>query len=96
MDGGIHGVEVDPIRDWLTPAYREWRRTMYGRRGVFIGWGWLFWVAIIFIALKAVIFWGVALLMLAAWLLTALWDMGTYRRRRTQALRRLLASHENI
>jgi hypothetical protein len=73
--------EVPVIRDWFTPAYRSWQRSMYGQRGFFFAFGWLFLIMLVMIALKAAIFWGVVAVMLVLYGCTATYDILSWRHR---------------
>jgi hypothetical protein len=72
-------AEVPFIRDWFTPAYRTWARGMYGGRSIWFASGCFLLIVLPFIAIKAAIFWGVVVVMLAAFLVTGITDTITYR-----------------
>lgn len=88
-------VKVPFIRDWLTPAAREWTRAMYGGRGWFYyGCGILLLLWLFIVALKATVYGGVLALMCCAFLVTGVIDICTYRARYKSALAEAWAQRE--
>ena len=70
--------QVPLVRDWYSPAARRWTRFMYGRRGWFFAFGWLFWLWFAWLGVKVLLYFGVLAVMLALFVLTAGFDLATY------------------
>jgi len=77
-----NGPPVEPavpvIRYWLPQALVAWTRTVYGRRGWFFAFGWLFFVLLIWVFLKFVVYWGGVVAIFALFALTAAFDLVSY------------------
>lgn len=78
-------VHVPLVRDWASPAIESWTKAMYGRRSTFFAFGWLFWLALVLIAIKFTIYAGVVLAICAVFLLGIPVDLATYRARYERA-----------
>lgn len=73
---------VPVVRYWLPEAVQGWMRFMYGRRRGWFAWGWLLPVFLFAIAVKALVFWAGWVLLIAAAILSAVYDLASYPLRR--------------
>lgn len=79
---------VPVFRTWWGPAIEAWSRFMYppGRSWFIFGGCLLIWLSLIVIGVKAIIYWSVVAAIVALALITAMWDLCTYRRRCKRAI----------
>ena len=86
---------VPVVPDWAPDAFHAWNKAFYGHRRVLFAWGWLFWLWIIGIAVKAAVYWTGVVVLMVFWGLSAVYGIATYRHRQKRAVMRALEEYRD-